>query len=168
MIKVLFFCTANVCRSPVAAGVCEAVLAAGGLGERFWIDSAGTHAAAGRPAHAESRRVAASHGIDISQHRSRPLEPADFREFDYLIGMDQANIAAAKGIGSAEFHPKLRLLQTDAAKLIEIPDPFTSPPAGSGNSDGFEHVHGLITAGVNALIVELRLSVEARRSHGES
>ena len=168
MVKVLFFCTANVCRSPVAAGVCEDMLTAAGLGAQFWIESAGTHAVEGRPAHAESRRIAAAHGIDISRHRSRPLESTDFREFDYLIGMDQANISAARDIGPAEFHSKLRLLRTDMGALLEIPDPFCPPPVGSEMSNGFEHVHTLIAVGVTALMVELKLVAESRRSHGES
>lgn len=147
MIKVLFFCAANSCRSPAALGIFSALIEGAGLNDHFWLESAGTYAAVGRPAHPETARVAARRDIDLQHHRSRPLEASDFAEFDYLIGMDSDNIAAAEALSPAPQRHKIRLLLIDPPR--DVPDPFRL-------ENGFEAVHTLIEHGARALLEELR------------
>ncbi len=151
MIKILFFCTANICRSPVAAGIFTSLVQSSGLDDAFWVESAGTHATAGSAAHPETIRTAARRGLDLSGHRSRALEPADFREFDYLIGMDRANIAAATAIAPHDKLGKLRLLLDGVGglKTPEVGDPFRQ-------DGGFEEVHQIIELGARKLLEDLK------------
>lgn len=162
MFKVVFFCTANVCRSPVAAGAFLAAVESAGRGDRFWVESAGTHATVGTRAHPGSMRIAAAHGIDLSRHRSRPLVAADFREFDLLVAMDHDNLTAAYTIGPPALHHKLRLLRARCEPPMDVPDPLAGPPPGwplkPGDSvaeAGFAALYTLIAAGVDSLRAEL-------------
>lgn len=151
VIKVLFFCSANSCRSPAAAGIFRAVVKEMGLDDRFFVESAGTHAAFGRSADLETVRVARTFGVELDDHRSRPLEPGDFREFDLLVGMDQANIDAARGLASAkDAHKLVRLLEVvPTSPTHDVPDPYRAV-------DGFAGVHRLIECGVRHLVSEIR------------
>jgi protein-tyrosine phosphatase len=151
MVKILFFCTANSCRSPAAAGIFAALAREAGLDDRFWIESAGTHAGFGSPAHPETIQAAALFGIDLTGHRSRPLERSDFREFDLLIGMDRANIDAATPLAPRDNLFKLRPLIRDAGtgEPLDVVDPFRV-------QGGFVEVHKVIEGGARSLLDELR------------
>lgn len=151
MIKVLFFCTANSCRSPAAAGIFRHVVESSGLDGSFFVESAGTHAAHGQAADPETVRVARMFGVELGDHRSRPLESGDFREFDLLVGMDQANIEAARSLAAGETAKKLiRLFDVlPDTPIRDVPDPYRA-------ADGFEGVHRLIERGVRQLVDDLR------------
>lgn len=155
LLKVLFFCSANSCRSPAAAGICRLVVEELGVGDRFFIESAGTHASFGRGADPETVRVAMQFGVDLREHRSRPLESGDFREFDLLVGMDLATVASARSLAPKDQEHKLVLLLDGlpATSTREVPDPYRAP-------DGFAGVHRLIERGVRHLVAELRRRYE--------
>ena len=92
MIKVLFICHGNICRSTMAEYVMRHLVAEAGLGERFFIDSAATSAEEiGNPVHHGTRRKLAEVGIPCGGHRARQMTRADYNAFDLLIGMDEAN-----------------------------------------------------------------------------
>ena len=150
LLKVLFFCSANSCRSPAAAGICRSVVEELGVSDHFYIESAGTHASFGRGADPETVRVAQKFGVDLREHRSRPLEAGDFREFDLLVGMDLANIDAARSLAPKDHAHKLVLLLDGLTDIStrEVPDPYRAP-------DGFVGVHSLIARGVRQLVTEL-------------
>ncbi len=93
MIKVLFICHGNICRSPIAEYVMKQLVREAGLEEVFEIDSAATsREEIGNPVYPPAKRVLAKHGVPCGGHRARRMEKADYARFDHLIGMERYNI----------------------------------------------------------------------------
>ncbi|MEM1377115.1 MAG: low molecular weight protein-tyrosine-phosphatase [Pseudomonadota bacterium] len=143
--RVLFVCLGNICRSPLAHGVFEAVAHKQGLD--IEVDSAGTGAwHIGNPPDRRSIAVAAKHGIDISGQRARKLAEDDFDRFDLILGMDRSNVdnINAKRRGSSRAHVDL-FLDYAISQTRDVPDPYY------GGDDGFEDVCRMIRAGAESL-----------------
>lgn len=152
-IGVLFVCLGNICRSPTAAGVFAARVAAAGLGPRFRIDSAGTgdwHL--GKPPDPRTRRAARARGYDLETLRARRVEPADFHRFDYILAMDGANLRDLERLRPANFPGRLDLFLRAAGSPAEseVPDPY------GGDAGHFEQVLDLIERGAEHLLATLR------------
>ena len=97
MIKILFVCHGNICRSTMAEYVMKYLVNQNGLEDKFFIDSAGTSTEEiGNPVHYGTRRKLESVNIPVGNHRARQITKKDLEEFDYLIGMDSANIRNMK------------------------------------------------------------------------
>lgn len=97
MIKVLFICHGNICRSPMAEFVMKKLVSDAGLTARFQIASAATSTeeiwnGIGNPVYPPAKAELARHGISCEGKRARQVTRADYAEYDYLIGMDGANI----------------------------------------------------------------------------
>ena len=93
MIKILFICHGNICRSPMAEFVMKDMVKKAGLEKEFQIDSAATSTEEiGNPVYPPARRKLAEHGIDCSGKTARQLRNDDYEKYDLLIGMDQANL----------------------------------------------------------------------------
>ena len=97
VLRVLFVCTGNTCRSPLAALALQAEL--GEDAKAVEVRSAGTAAHAGDPASEGSRLVAAAEGLDLSNHRSRSLSAAMAREAEFVFVMTPAHRAAVEALG---------------------------------------------------------------------
>ena len=96
MIKVLFVCHGNICRSTMCESVFTYMVKQAGLEEKFEIDSAATsREEIGNGPHYGTRNKLAQVGIPVIPHRARQLTRDDYLYYDYLIGMDTANIAVA-------------------------------------------------------------------------
>lgn len=100
MIRVLFVCLGNICRSPLAEGIFLHLVQKKCLGDKISADSAGTSGwhIGGMP-DSRSQEVALSHRIMLSS-RARKLQESDFNVFDYIIGMDKSNLKDIKRLGS--------------------------------------------------------------------
>lgn len=96
--RVLFVCSGNTCRSPLAVLALEGELGAGS--DSVTVSSAGTAAESGQPASEGSQLVAERQGHDLSRHRSRPLTGAMLREADLVLVMTPAHRAAALALGA--------------------------------------------------------------------
>ena len=92
MIRVLFVCTGNICRSPMAEGVFQHLVEEAGLSNQIRADSAGTTGYhVGESAHRGTLKVLRQHGIPYDG-RSRRVTSADFVDFDYILAMDQGHL----------------------------------------------------------------------------
>ena len=132
MIKILFVCHGNICRSPMAEYVFRDMVqktregtGSGKSFPQFNIASAATSTEEiGNPVHRGTRAILKSHGIDPSEKRARQMTWRDYEEYDYLIGMDQWNLLNMRRITDGDPEEKLsRLLDfTDAPG--DIADPW--------------------------------------------
>ena len=150
--RVLFVCLGNICRSPTAHGVFESVVNKRGMDQSIYIDSCGT--GDWHIGHAPDPRAmaeAAQRGYDLSELRARQVEPRDFEEFDYILAMDDQNLADLQAMCPATFAGFLGLfLPFDAnATVREVPDPYY------GGDEGFSRVLDMIEAASEGLLQEI-------------
>ena len=160
MVKVLFVCTGNICRSPTAHGVFRALVRREGLDGVIEVESAGTNAYhVGQPADRRSVEAAMRRGIDISDLRARQVAKADFHEFDLLLAMDQRNESDLIDLGFPRDRVKLfrsfdRTLADAVARgdnhLLEVPDPYY------GGHDGFDKVYAMLWRASEGLLDSLK------------
>jgi protein-tyrosine phosphatase len=153
MIKVLFVCMGNICRSPTAQGVFESLVRAEGLDHAIAADSAATHAYhVGKPPDGRAAAAASRRGIDISGYRARQAASEDFRDFDLILAMDRDNRDILARLAPEDRDGRLRLFLEYAPGLglQDVPDPYY------GGEDGFEHVLDLAEAASRGLLDELR------------
>lgn len=153
MIKVLFVCMGNICRSPTAQGVFESMVGREGLQEYIHVDSAGTHAYhIGEPPDSRSQQAALRRGIDLSAQRARKVRPEDFLEFDYVLAMDASNYEHLRELCHPDYEGRLRLFLEFAPQAVshDVPDPYY------GGAQGFERVLDLIELAAAGLLDELR------------
>jgi protein-tyrosine phosphatase len=156
MIKVLFVCLGNICRSPTAHAVLERKLAMAGLADVVEVDSAGTAAwHVGKQPDVRSQQAAKKRDYDLSHIRARQAIADDFLEFDYVLAMDNQNLENLMAIipaGNVKTPPVLFLasfLQSPA----EVPDPYY------GGEGGFEAVLDMIENACDQLILDIRSKI---------
>lgn len=125
MIKILFVCHGNICRSPMAEFIMKDLVRKAGLTEQFEISSVATSAEElGNPVYPMARRKLAEHGIDCSGKTARQLKNRDYEKYDLLIGMDHANIRNMYRICGGDFADKIHLLMDYTAHPGEVADPW--------------------------------------------
>lgn len=125
MIKILFVCHGNICRSPMAEFVMKDLVKKAGLTEQFEIASAATSTEEiGNPVYPPARRKLAEHGISCQGHAARQLQRADYNRYDLLIGMDRANLHNMLRICGGDPEGKLSLLMDHTSKGSEVADPW--------------------------------------------
>lgn len=151
MVRVLFVCMGNICRSPIAQGVFENVLRREGMEGDVSVDSAGTgrwHV--GAPPDERALSAASIRGLDMSAQRARQVRPEDCENFDYILTMDEENYhtVAALCRGSAVVRPFLDFAPDSSER--EVPDPY------GGGPDGFEHVIDLVEEASEGLLEDIR------------
>lgn len=154
MVKVLFVCMGNICRSPVAEGVFQRMLEGAGLVGKVYVDSAGTHSYhIGAPPDPRSQATALRRGVDLRNLRARQVTVADFAEFDYVLAMDSDNLTGLLALcQTPELRSRAQLFMDYAPELPEreVPDPYY------GGANGFERVMDLIEVAAEGLLVNIR------------
>ncbi|MDH4188370.1 MAG: low molecular weight phosphotyrosine protein phosphatase [Nitrospira sp.] len=153
MVKVLFVCLGNICRSPTAEGVFRKVVAEAGLQTHIEIDSAGTHAYhVGAPPDTRAQAAARRRDIDLSGLRGRRATDSDIERFDYILAMDAENRSNLLAICPAGLEHKIRLFLEFAPDRPEreVPDPYY------GGEKGFERVLDMIEEASQGLLVDIR------------
>lgn len=126
MIKVLFVCHGNICRSTMAQYVFQNLINRYDLTDQFYIDSAATsREEIGNPIHHGTRRKLKEVGIPCGDHRARQLQKWEYDEFDYLIGMDSMNIRNMMRILGSDTDGKVsKLLDFTERTGQDIADPW--------------------------------------------
>ncbi|MBS3803393.1 MAG: low molecular weight phosphotyrosine protein phosphatase [Oleiphilaceae bacterium] len=153
MVSVLFVCLGNICRSPSAHGVFQQVLEKAGAADRVRVDSCGTgdfHI--GKAPDQRAIAAARKRNIDIDSLRARQFEPADLKQFDYILVMDRHNLENIRDIwhryGGTQ--PELFLGYGQSHDVDEVPDPYY------GGEQGFERVLDLIEDASQGLLRDIR------------
>lgn len=155
MIRVLFVCLGNICRSPMAEAVFAHMVQGAGLHGAIQADSAGCYAGhAGQPPHHGTRGILEQNGIPYCG-TARMIVPDDLRTFDYVVTMDDKNLRYVTELASetpgarAHIAPLLEYAPIARKnKLREVPDPYYG--------GGFDGVYRLIQAGCIGLLEEIR------------
>lgn len=153
MVRVLFVCTGNICRSPTAEGVFRALVEAAGLAGRIAVDSAGTIAYhAGEPPDERTQATALDRGIDLSRQRARQLVDADFQHFDYLVALDRSHHSRLVEACPPDESHRICMLMDFApdSGIRDVPDPYY------GGSGGFDRVFDMVAAGAAGLLEDIR------------
>ena len=150
MIKILFICHGNICRSTMAESVFTHLVRNRGLEDCFEINSAATsREEIGNPPHYGTVNKLRQKNIPVVPHRARQMTKADYEYYDYLIGMDSANIRNMNRIVGNDPDGKIYKLPSFAGKSKDIADPWYT-----GN---FDETYNDILEGCEALLKTLML-----------
>lgn len=153
MVKILFVCMGNICRSPTAHGIFLALVKQQGLEHLIEVDSAGTHAYhIGNPPDHRAQASALKRGVDLSNLRARHVEKSDFETYDYVLAMDAENYVYLSALCPDGYEEKLKLLMEFAPHLNvrEVPDPYY------GGTSGFERVLDMVETAAQGLLKDIR------------
>ncbi|WEG12297.1 low molecular weight phosphotyrosine protein phosphatase [Pullulanibacillus sp. KACC 23026] len=147
MIRVLFVCLGNICRSPMAEAVFRELVKNKGLAHLIEIDSAGTgkwHI--GEAPHRGTQRLLREKGIDYSTIKAREFQEKDFSDFQYLVAMDQKNVQDMKRKSPKSTSLSITRLLDECPHIQEkdVPDPWYT--------GDFEETYRLVKAGTEALL----------------
>lgn len=125
MIKVLFVCHGNICRSPMAEFVLKDMVKQGGREKDFLIESAATSTEEiGNRVYPPARRKLAEHGISCEGKTARQMRASDYKRFDLLIGMDRANLRNMQRICGGDPDGKIHLLLDYTDRPGDVADPW--------------------------------------------
>lgn len=158
-IGVLFVCTGNTCRSPMAVGVLRSVVKRAGMEECFSIDSAGTtDSHLGEPPSLLAIEAAARRGYDISAARARLIGADDLVRFGLPLAMDRTHLAAMRDLAPSGFvdRPQMFLKYAPRLGVRDVVDPY------GGTSEDYERALDLIEGGCMGLLEHLSKTMENR------
>lgn len=153
MIKVLFVCLGNICRSPMADGVFQHKVNQAGLGSKIMVDSAGTGSwHVGDQAHKGTRNILKKHNIPYDG-RARQFKKRDLSDFDYILAMDSSNLTTIRQHAGGESDGEIRLFLSYAKEagtvdIEAVPDPYYD--------DRFDYVYELVEKGSDALLAHIK------------
>lgn len=154
MIRVLFVCLGNICRSPIAEGVFEQLVRERKLENYISCDSAGTAAYhIGKLADKRMRGVANFNGIELT-HRARQLHSSDFRNFHYILAMDNSNFdnirrESFQQLGAYLPEDQLylyRMFDAEREGSTQVPDPYYE------DQQAFEQVYDIVRRSGNSFL----------------
>jgi len=145
MIRILFVCHGNICRSPMAEFIMKHLVSEAGLQDRFEIASAATsYEDIGNPVYPKARQELAKHGIGCAGKTARHLEREDYALWDHIIGMDDANLRSMQRMMGGDPEGKLSLLLDFTGVRQSIEDPWYT--------GRFSHVYDQIDRGCRLLL----------------
>lgn len=125
MIKILFICHGNICRSPMAEFLMKELVAEKGLINKFHITSAATsNEEIGNPVYPPIRKILNEKGIDTSGKRAIRVTKEDYDNYDYLICMDRNNLKNLRYIIGEDLDNKVSLLMDYTNTKIDVADPW--------------------------------------------
>lgn len=148
MVRVLFVCLGNICRSPMAEAVFQQKVREAELEDKIESDSAGTgHWHVGETPHSGTRRILTKYNIAYSG-KARQIARADLNAFDYIITMDDTNYEDVKAMGGGKAKLARFLDYAPETGVREVPDPYYT--------GGFEGVYQLVDTAAAGLLNVIR------------
>ena len=153
MIKLLFVCTGNICRSPSAEAVFRQLVTNDNLSDDIISDSVGLHGFhVGEPADARAIATAEKRGYPMRGLRSRRIHPQDFETFDFFLAMDAGHFESLHQLCPGAQREKIEMFLSVAphCNATDIPDPFY------GTMEGFERALDLIEIGAKAWLERIK------------
>ena len=149
MIKVLFVCLGNICRSPMAEFIMKSIISERGLSDRFYIASAATSTeeiwnGVGNPVYPPAKRELAKHGISCEGKRAVQITKADYGKYDYILGMEERNIRNILRIVGKDPEHKIKLLLDYSDHPRDIADPWYTGNFESTYRDVVEGCEGFL------------------------
>ncbi len=148
MIKILFVCLGNICRSPMAEFIFKDMVKKSGRQNEFYIESAATsYEEVGNPVHYGTVRKLAEVGIKVEKRCARRLEKEDYNKFNYIIGMEKSNINAILNIVGQDVDKKIFRLLDFSENPRDIADPWYT--------HNFDITYNDIVEGCEALFAKL-------------
>ena len=145
MTKILFVCHGNICRSTMAEYVMKHLVKEAGVEGEFYIDSAATSTEElGNPVHHGTRRKLVQVGIPCGDHRTRQVTWKDYESFDYIIGMDNANIRNLKRMLNGDPDGKISRMLDYTHRPGEVADPWYTGDFEATYRDVLEGCQGLL------------------------
>lgn len=150
-IRVMFVCTGNICRSPMAEAVFRHLVEQAGLSERFEIASSGTGSwHAGERPHPGTQAVLQRNGVPmVSSKRAQQFQRGDFDRYDYIVVADAENLQDLHLLQSPARGQIRRLLEfASFSGTLDVPDPYYT--------GGFDRVYDLVLEGSKGLLAHIR------------
>lgn len=152
MVKILFVCLGNICRSPMAEAIMKHLIIKEGLEKKIDVDSAGTgdwHV--GKQPHEGTRNILDQYNISYKGQKARQLRKEDLAAYDYIIGMDTENIGNIRRLAGFQPSGKIqRLLDyIEDFPIADVPDPYYT-----GN---FEDVYEMVRKSCENLLKEIKI-----------
>ena len=149
MIKIMFICHGNICRSPMAEFILKDMVEKTGREEDFYISSSATSteeifAEVGNPVYPPAKEILRLHGISCDGKRAVQLKKSDYEKYDYLICMDQRNITNALRILGKDKENKLSMLMDWTNRPGNVADPWYSGDFETAYNDIYEGCRGLL------------------------
>lgn len=145
MIRILFVCHGNICRSPMAEYIMKDMLKKRGLESRFMISSAGTSSEEMyNPVYPPARKRLSQAHIDCAGHRARQLKRSEYGDWDMIIGMDEWNMKNMLRLFGSDPEGKIFRLMSFAGHDRDVSDPWYSGDFETAFNDIYEGCEGLI------------------------
>lgn len=151
MIRILFVCHGNICRSPMAEFIMKDLVAKRGIADRFYIESCATsREEIGNSVYPPAKAKLAEHNISCAGKTARQITKKDYEEFDYIIAMDRNNLRNLVPFVGEDPQGKVSLMMSYAGKNKDVADPWYT--------GDFEATWQDISLACNALLEQLLVS----------
>jgi protein-tyrosine phosphatase len=125
VIKILFICHGNICRSPMAQSVLTHLAAQSGISDKFEIASAATSSEEiGNPPHPGTVAKLRAEGIPLVPHRAVRMTRDDYEKYDYVICMDEENVRNVQRLSDGDPDEKIYKLLAFAGSTMDVADPW--------------------------------------------
>ena len=152
MIKIMFVCHGNICRSPMAEFVFKDLIEKQGLADKFFVCSSATSTEeiwgdVGNPVYPPAKRELARHGISCEGKRAVQLKKSDYDSYDLFIGMDSANIRNMNYIFGQDRQNKIKKLLSYCGETLDVADTWYT--------GDFEKTYNDVLRGTKALLNEI-------------
>jgi len=121
VIKIVFVCYGNICRSPMAEGMFQKIIESQNLSKEILVQSRGTSSyEVGQPPHPKTQQILNRLNIAFHHMTSKKIETADYSDFDYIVGMDHENVDYLKRHAGQQSHKVFLLRDIDPQTKGEI------------------------------------------------